>query len=274
MDGIRGDRGRAGLMDGTVAAIWRKPVPDWQTRLEACIRDAAVARSAVTRVFFRADDVAVPGARFGEMIQVFMRHNVPLNLAVVPAWLTAARWRALAHVGCETPHLWCWHQHGWRHHNHELRGKKQEFGPARPPEALLRDLNRGRQRLERLLGAWFFPVFTPPWNRCTADVLTHLQQSGYAAVSRSPNSRPACPRGLADMVVDIDLHTRKDETAEGGWRVLPAELARGLTNPVCGFMLHHQCMNPKALAGLDHLLSLLSDCRRFELMDFRQLCPP
>ena len=256
-----------------VAAIWRNPVIDRTQRLEACIRGAADARAATTRIFFRADDVAVPGAQFEDMIRIFTRHDVPLNLAVVPAWLTAARWRTLEHIGRQAPHLWCWHQHGWRHKNHERRGKKQEFGSARPPEALRQDLDRGRRRLERLLGARFYPVFTPPWNRCTAEVLTHLQQSGYTAVSRSPNSHPACPRGLADMVVDIDLHTRKDKNPENGWRAMLDALGRGLTNPVCGFMLHHQRMNSRALAGLDHLLRLLKNCKGFELVDFRQLCP-
>ncbi len=255
-----------------VAAIWRKPPIDGHHRLEACIRDAADARSAVTRIFFRADDVAVPGSRFRDMIQVFVRHAVPLNLAVVPAWLTPQRWRALTDIGKAAPRLWCWHQHGWRHTNHEPQGKKQEFGPARAPAALRRDLDRGRQRLESLMGDRFFPVFTPPWNRCTVAGLRHLHQSGYAAVSRSRGSRPACPRGLADLAVDIDLHTRKDETAEDGWRALLQELARGLVQPSCGIMLHHQRMNPNALAGLDHLLGLLRACPHFEFTDFKGLC--
>ena len=261
-------------MDRTVGAIWRKPVPDWNTRLEASIRDAAAARTSVTRVFFRADDVAVPGMRFREMIQVFSRHDMPLNLAVVPAWLTDARWRSLAAIGREASHLWCWHQHGWRHQNHEPGGKKQEFGPARPQAALRRDIDRGRERMESLLGERFYLVFTPPWNRCTHEVLSHLRQSGYAAVSRSRGSRPACPPGLADLAVDIDLHTRRDETAEDGWRALLQELARGLVSPSCGIMLHHQRLDPNALAGLDRLLTLLRACPRFEFADFKGLSGP
>ena len=146
------------------AAIWRKPVPDWRRRLEASIRRAASDGTGVTQLFFRADDVAVPGERFRDMLRVFAQNEVPLNLAVVPAWLTRERWRALSRLGASTPRLWCWHQHGWRHMNHEPQGKKQEFGPARPPEALRRDLDRGRERLQRLMGDCFYPVFTPPWS--------------------------------------------------------------------------------------------------------------
>ena len=150
------------MMDRRAALIWRKPLPDWRQRMTTCVYEAAAARTTATRIFFRADDVAVPGERFREMIGLFEQHGVPLNLAVVPAWLTAPRWRALKHAGRAAAHLWCWHQHGWRHHNHEPRGKKQEFGPARSPGALRRDLERGRRRLEALMGPSFFPVFTPP----------------------------------------------------------------------------------------------------------------
>lgn len=261
-------------MDETAAAIWRQPPPDWRPQLAACIRDAAAARSAATRVFFRADDVAVPGGRYRDMIRIFSHHEVPLNLAVVPAWLTKPRWQALSHIGRAANHLWCWHQHGWRHHNHEPCGKKQEFGPARANAALHADLDRGRQRLESLMGSRFVPVFTPPWNRCSAETLDYLHRTGYNAVSRSRGSRPACPRGFRDLAVDIDLHTRKDATAAAGWDALLAGLSQGLTRPNCGFMLHHQRLNAKALAALDYLLSQLKRHARFECEDFRSLCRP
>jgi hypothetical protein len=208
------------------------------------------------------------------MVRIFMRYDIPLNLAVVPAWLTAERWRALARIGREAPHLWCWHQHGWRHQNHESQGKKQEFGPARAFGALRHDLDRGRARLEALLGPRFYPVFTPPWNRCSAEVLAYLHRSGYAAVSRSRDSRPACPPGLPDMAVHIDLHTRKDADPRDGWRTFLDELRRGLTNPTCGFMLHHQRMDADALAGLEYLIMQLKQSQRFTFEDFRSLCPP
>ena len=122
------------------------------------------------------------------------------------------------------------------------------------------------------MGSRFFPVFTPPWNRCSAKTLAYLHQRGYKAVSRSRGSRPACPRGFPDLAVDIDLHTPKDATAEAGWPALRAALCQGLTRPRCGVMLHHQRMNANALAALDYLLTRLKDHARFEFEDFRSLC--
>lgn len=253
--------------------IWRDPPPDAATRIAECISAAAAASRTPTAVYFRADDIAVPGARLARLLQVFARHDAPLCLAVVPAWLTRARWRALTRIAGGHDHLWCWHQHGWRHHNHEAQGKKQEFGPARPTSAIQRDLDRGRRRLTTLMGAAFHPVFTPPWNRCSAATLAGLQQSGYRGVSRSRGSRPPCPAGLAEWPVDVDLHTTKAGDTVSGWRRLLDDLGRSLTNTRSGVMIHHQRMNQAAFEALDHLLGQLRRHPRFELTDFRRLSP-
>ena len=241
-----------------VAAIWRDPLPDWKPRLAACIRDAVAARTATTRVFFRADDVGVPGERFREMVRIFMRYDIPLNLAVVPAWLTAERWRALVRIGREAPHLWCWHQHGWRHVNHEIDGKKQEFGASRSRLDIKRDIVKGKRRLEDLMEAEFFPVFTPPWNRCSLSTLQLLQDLGYAAVSRSSGSRPKVTGELTDFFVNVDLHTRKERDPTLGWHNLFNELQQAIPSDRCGIMIHHQRMNEAAFAFLEYLLKVLS----------------
>jgi len=80
------------------------------------------------------------------MLECFRRHDAPLALAVVPSWLTAARWREIqAQAGLGG--RWCFHQHGRRHANHEPFGRKCEFGPARDLETKRRALLAGKNRL-------------------------------------------------------------------------------------------------------------------------------
>jgi hypothetical protein len=231
---------------------------------------AAGAPQNVT-VFFRADDIGVPGRSFQRLIQIFQQHGTPLGLAVVPTWLTPARWERLQTLTRDGTGLWCWHQHGWRHCNHEAAGKKQEFGPARPPERVSTDLRRGRERLEELMGPAFYPAFTPPWNRCSAEALTMLQQSGYHAVSRSAGSLPAAPSGLPDLAVNVDLHTRKEPGADLGWQGLQADLQAAIATGRCGIMLHHQRMNETAAAFLDALLAALRAHGAFDLKGMPEL---
>ncbi len=212
------------------SSIWVRLPSDIVSRTTRCVA-SGIERKTVRGdvvVFFRADDIAAPGNQFSKLLALFGRHRMPLCLAVVPAWLTKQRWLALQKSATDNSALWCWHQHGWRHINHEAEGKKQEFGPTRIPTELEFDIGRGRQRLENLLGQYFFPVFTPPWNRCDERALDVLKKMDYAAVSRSRGSKPASPAGLPSIDVNVDLHTRKERNPSAGWQKLFDELQQAI----------------------------------------------
>ncbi len=208
-------------------------------------------------VFFRADDIGVPGRHCSHLMACFSRHQVPISLAVVPAWLTRPRWEQLKNLGGGPPELWCWHQHGWRHQNHQPSGKKGEFGDSRRPEAICQDLKKGRDRLRDLMGPDFYPAFTPPWNRCGLHALKSLKKLGFQAISRSQGDGDPMVEGLPDIPVNIDLHTRKEPDPQAAWNRFWAECKGASQNGFCGFMIHHQRMNPKAFDFLDILLPRL-----------------
>lgn len=255
-----------------VSPMWQSVPPDVGTRLERCLDGAMARADDPVILFFRADDVAVPSRRYDAMTGIFRAHRMPLNLAVVPAWLTPVRWQALRRPDRAAPELLCWHQHGWRHHNHQPpSGKKQEFGDLRPRQAIRRDLTRGRDRLRRLMGKDFCPVFTPPWNRCSRNALDLLEALSFAAVSRSRGSRPVPPSGLLDISVNVDLHTLREPDAGRGWRLLLSDIEAGILSGRCGVMIHHQFMNRAAIEFLDVLLNAVARHRRIRPVTFRDL---
>jgi hypothetical protein len=260
-------------MQRSVSSIWQRLPSDLVARTASCIQDACeqASNQGRTFIFFRADDIAAPGSRFTRLLEVFSFHRAPLCLAVVPAWLTPARWQAIQGIGKNAAHLWCWHQHGWRHVNHEIEGRKQEFGPRRTPADLAHDILRGRQRLGNLMGKNFYPAFTPPWNRCGPAALEVLKDAGYLAVSRSRGSRPPSPPGLPSFDVDVDLHTRKEESPQTGWDNLFNELHRAISSGGCGIMIHHQRMNSAAFDFLDILLKALKAQNKLQLVHFMDL---
>ena len=260
-------------MQNEVSSIWRSFPEDLVDRTERCIHRALaqLGNKGCGHIFFRADDVAAPGRNFARLMDIFRRHRVPLCLAVVPAWLTGRRWQYLKGLGAKESSLWCWHQHGWRHVNHEIDGKKQEFGASRSRLDIKRDIVKGKRRLEDLMEAEFFPVFTPPWNRCSLSTLQLLQDLGYVAVSRSSGSRPKVTGELTDFFVNVDLHTRKERDPTLGWHNLFNELQQGINSDRCGIMIHHQRMNAAAFDFLEMIIRVLVGRRELQLVNYRDL---
>ncbi len=260
-------------MQPKVAALWRHLPPDLDDQITESIRsgcEKAQGQGAGT-LFFRADDVAVPGRQFLRLMGLFSAYGVPLSLAVVPAALTRQRWQYLNGFEKMNPSRWCWHQHGWRHVNHETEGKKQEFGRGRTVSQIKRDLVRGKERLQMLMGDRFYPVFTPPGNRCSTTTLKLIKELGYAAVSRSRGSKTPPPRGVPDYFVNVDLHTRKEKSPAAAWENLFAELQQAIASNYCGIMIHHRMMNGAAFDFLEILLMALVKNQELQLVHFRDL---
>ncbi len=218
-------------------------------------------------IFFRADDIGVMSPRFLRLLRLFQDYQVELCLAVVPVWLTRARWGAINEKIDGHSSLWCWHQHGWSHINHEESGKKSEFGPARPAEAISNDLVRGRNRLEAIIGSSFFPVFTPPWNRCSESTVDILAELGYKAISRSRGEQMN-PARLPDYHVNVDLHTRKEADPASSLDQLCGEFRRAAAVRSIGVMIHHQLMDENHFGLLEMLLQLAASNPRLKTCNF------
>ena len=261
------------MMAYKLTTIWQQLPSNLSAQTENCIRIGCERSETGGRgyIFFRADDVAVPGKQFEKMMNLFSKYGVPLSLAVVPAWLTLDRWHYLKGFDQQNPKRLCWFQHGWRHVNHEREGKKQEFGDARKPDDIRRDLDRGKTRLRQLMQARFFQIFTPPWNRCSSIALRELIALGYTAISRSYNSKPPSPRDLPDFYTNVDLHTRKEKNPASGWQNLFQELEQTLASNYCGIMIHHQLMNDAAFGFLEILLKALKNQNHMQLVHLGDL---
>jgi peptidoglycan/xylan/chitin deacetylase (PgdA/CDA1 family) len=227
-------------------------VGSWLQPVEAAL-DAAP--SAVP-VFFRDDDAGWGDGRLLALLDVFAAHDLPVDLAVIPGELDAGLARELCarRVGL--------HQHGLAHVNHEPEGRKCEFGPARDAAAQRRDIAEGRDRLAALLGDRVDPIFTPPWNRCTADTAHALADLGFTTMSREARAAPLGVPGLAELPVSVDWfahdHGRRLSPAELGVRIGEALGARSAV----GLMFHHAIMELADMDGASALLGLLAGHER------------
>jgi peptidoglycan/xylan/chitin deacetylase (PgdA/CDA1 family) len=208
--------------------------------------------------FFRDDDAGWEDTRLFELVYLFARYNVPIDLAVIPRSIspqTAARLRTLAERFSDKLSL---HQHGYAHVNHEPSGRKCEFGETRKNDLQLADIHAGKHLLRDLFGTVIEPIFTPPWNRCTAATVACLREEGFALLSRDTTATPLKVDGLVELPISVDWFAKRK-----GVRLTPNELGEVFVNaarrrqPV-GVMVHHAVMDENECTMLGELLQLVS----------------
>ncbi|MEY4166240.1 MAG: hypothetical protein RIR52_64 [Acidobacteriota bacterium] len=223
-------------------------------------------------VFFRDDDAADDIPPLRRLLTLFETRRVPLNLEIIPGRLTDDGTGLLRDAASRHPDLIGLNQHGWRHENHERSGKKAEFGPSRDADKQAQDIRAGRQRLEEAFGHFFFPVFTPPWNRyspATCQILTSL---GFTAISDFGRpDRPAL-NGIIQLPATIDIIDWRGSRDLRPVDELLAQLAVQLTSVgVIGILLHHQVMGDPAFEFLARLLDILIESENVSLHRFQSL---
>ncbi|ASJ75951.1 polysaccharide deacetylase family protein [Granulosicoccus antarcticus] len=141
-------------------------------------------------LWWRDDDAVAAGPSLDRLLETCA--DTGLLLAVIPAPLQDSLIDSLA--GTTAVRV---AQHGYAHVNHAPRGMglgAWELGLHRGEQAVLQELDVGRERLEQAFGERFLPVVVPPWNHIDPALFEPIAARGYSAVSTFG------PRAGADLV--------------------------------------------------------------------------
>jgi peptidoglycan/xylan/chitin deacetylase (PgdA/CDA1 family) len=229
-------------------------VGGWLDSIRAAL-DGAVRPA---EFFFRADDVGWNDGDLWSLLDLFTRHSLAVDLAVIPNELTVSLARRLRAAAESSPYGVGFHQHGFAHLNHEPTGRKYEFGPSRPIRLQRRDIAEGQKRLLDLLGSRVDPIFTPPWNRCTRTTALCLAELGFRVLSREARAAPLAIPGLVELPVSIDWFAHRKRV-----RLSPSEFGELVSTAIVkggpvGVMLHHAVMSADEQDAAGELLALIS----------------
>lgn len=225
---------------------------------EAELRAALAAAGPGVCLWWRDDDAGQPHPRLDRLLALAERHEAPVGLAVVPAWLEPACAAAILRCHCATVL-----QHGIAHRNHAQNSERKiELGGSAGLSTLCHDLAQGRQALAQAFGARFQPVLVPPWNRISPTLLPHIPGLGFVACSTfwSPSTPPAALARLRRLDTHLDLVAWREDgrclSFDEAATQLAALLRAGLGEPI-GILSHHRVMDADAFATLDRLLDVV-----------------
>ena len=219
------------------------------------LREALDAAPTPLPFFFRDDDAGWRDDRLAALLDVFASYAVPIDLAAIPLDMTAELADTLVARADRQP-LGI-HQHGYAHRNHQREGRKCEFGSDRSAAQQRHDISDGQRRLRELLGPALGPIFTPPWNRCTADTGACLVELGVDVLSRDRTAEPLGLDGLRELPVQVDWFAKRKGVPLGRDAVGEQLAARAGEPAPLGVMLHHAEMDTEDMAAMDELLDLI-----------------
>ncbi|WP_299028132.1 polysaccharide deacetylase family protein [uncultured Sulfitobacter sp.] len=171
-------------------------------------------------LWWRDDDAVAATPALDRLAQLATQAAMPIHVAVIPDLLTPSLPPLLGANPMLVPVV-----HGFRHISHAPEGgKNAEFGHPRP--AASEETEQALQKMQQSFGADLLPLFVPPWNRITADLLPILAAQGYRGVSTyGPRTSTQPVPGLTRINTHIDpIYWRGHRGL-----VAPDELIAGLT---------------------------------------------
>ncbi len=227
------------------------------------------------RIFLRDDDTSDDLETLKCLFDVTLTSSVPLNLEIIPGELSEACIRLLDNHKHLHPDLFELNQHGWQHLNHEKEGRKCEFGSSRTFDQQYEDISKGKARLEAVFGDKFYPVFTPPWNRCTEDTFKALDQLGFKVFSKDKGKQTVAGYAFQEISTTLDLYQWKGNPAmKAPEEIITQLLTQMRTMEPIGILLHHKVMGSEAFSFLDFLLRLLRNYPNIRFHTFERLANP
>ena len=214
--------------------------------------DAWAGSGRPATLWWRDDDASASGPKLERLIELSAPAGI--LLAVIPARLQSDLVKALD----SAPHVQV-AQHGYAHTNHAPRGQglgAWELGMHRGLEAVMDDLDAGRERLETSFAERFLPIIVPPWNHIDPTLFNPIASRDYAGVSAfGPRAEAEPVSGLSVVNAHCDPIRWKTGAEFRGDDKTIAQLLEHLrarrtgqadVHEVTGYLTHHIDLDPPA----------------------------
>ena len=198
--------------------------------------------------FFRDDDIFDLNSNFLRVHNFFMRENIPMNYAIIPARLEKEAADFLISEKMKRPKLLDFLQHGFKHENYGNSKKKFEFGGPRKYSEQKNDITEGKKIMKDFFGEYYTNVFIPPFHGFNRDTLKAVIETGFWGFSSTFLGE--MPKGILNLpVFNFEVDGLKSFISD-----FEKFHKRFETFGVC---IHHDNIDEKGLKKLEMAIKLL-----------------
>jgi len=214
-------------------------------------------------VFFRDDDVAELTPTLKRLIELFMKHKVPLVLAVVPKKVTKETVQYLKNMKARHHGLLELTQHGFSHENNSKTSVPYEFGRALSYNEQFEKISKGKKIMNELFGNDFTHVFVPPYNSFDKNTIKALKKLDFKGLSVDfPVTE------LYDLSTNIDIVKSYHPLVFYSEKEI---LKKYQSKKYAGFLVHHEMLEDSHFKVLE---KLITDVQDETILNFSQLKNP
>lgn len=213
-------------------------------------------------IFFRDDDVDKKSKKLVQLIDLFIKHLIPINLAVIPATVTRETVEYLLDTKSKFPDLINIHQHGFQHINYG-NDKEYEFGEKRSYEQQYQDISRGKDLMNTYFGDSWDKIFTPPHHGFDQNTLRVLNELDFKYISFGTKSFVDQNCSLKTLPVNVDFIDWHSAAMLKSGRLVENEIKLvAKKNKLIGVVLHHEYFKEADFKVIENVLVKLKSNKK------------
>lgn len=219
------------------------------------------------KIWWRDDDIRFYRKDFEKITHIFSENAIPLVLSVIPHRLenkTVEHIRGFKNVIVV--------QHGFDHINYG-REEKIELSKFHNKKTLVKNILKGRNRLEKMFREQFYPIMVPPWNRIDLDIEDLLHDLGFVGISTFSRVMPSRKNNIYHINPLIDFIDWNNNDSFAGevffLKQFLREIEYGVYSYPIGILSHHRTIGEGGFLFLEKLIFFLRQFENIEWWNIR-----
>lgn len=215
------------------------------------------------KIWWRDDDSFELNDKFKDLIDFQKKRNINVYLSIIPSKITTE----FIQIVNNTNGVYVF-PHGYAHINHSDDDViLNEYPETRDSDQVSNEISESVKKLKVNFPSKYLPVFVPPWEHYSAQLLAILPKHGLRTISLSGYIEDL-PKQIMPLNVQINFHTYKNISPNryiiyhkkllSICREIISASKTNRNNRIIGLLTHHNDMNKNDWNNYNFILSELN----------------